>query len=118
MYIYNVFLFCKGLCTDKNGVINSSICLIGDWNQLDAVILSQNAKALGMKKSFMEFLSEQPLYMRNSESKYNPFYIVQLRRNHRNHADILSISDNLFYHNTLIAEASKGMELFFESVYN
>lgn len=69
-----------------------------------------------MKKSFMQFLAEQPLYKRNSESKYNPFYIVQLRRNHRNHAKILSISDNLFYDKTLIAEASKGMG-FFSTVF-
>lgn len=93
-------------------MIHSSIILVGDWNQLDAVVMSQHAKALGMKTSFMKYLSEQPLYQRNSESKYNPLYIVQLTRNHRNHPDILSISDNLFYNKTLIAETSKGTRFF------
>ncbi|XP_055307723.1 uncharacterized protein LOC129571875 [Sitodiplosis mosellana] len=97
-----------GLCTDENGIINSSIVLVGDWNQLDAVVLSQNATALGMKTSFMEYLSKQPLYGRNSESMFNPLYIVQLTRNHRNHPEILSISDHLFYNRTLKAEAPKG----------
>lgn len=73
--------------------------------------MSQNAKALGLKTSFMEYLSQQPLYEQNSESSYNPQYIVQLTRNHRNHSEILSISDGLFYQNTLKAEASEGTKL-------
>lgn len=91
------------------GEVRSCITLAGDPKQLDAVTNSYNAKQLGFSTSFMEHLSNKPLYQPNSRSgKYNEKFITCLVRNYRSHKDILKIPNILFYNGQLKAEAPEG----------
>lgn len=96
-------VFSLGLCTEIDEV-KSSIILAGDPKQLDGVTKSNFASRLGFRKSYMEFLSEKPLYKRNPA--YNPIYIVQLTKNYRSEEAILETSNHLFYDQMLEASAT------------
>lgn len=105
-----------GLCTDKKKV-NSTIVLSGDPKQLDAVTMSNYAKNLSFKKSFMEYLFEQPLYKRGENGKYDPCFIVQLTKNYRSHQEILRTPNRLFYDGMLQAEAKGSLKFKKKSLY-
>lgn len=96
-----------GLCTEDSQ-IHAHIVLSGDPKQLDPVFTSTYAKKLiedfGYGKSFMEFLFQQQCY----QPPFNSRFIVQLKKNYRNHKDILKIPNLLYYDNLLESEAEKG----------
>lgn len=107
------------MCSSYNQ-IESKIILAGDPKQLDAVTKSLNAVKLGYKTSFMEHLFNRRLYTRNTTTgKYNQKFITQLVKNYRSHSDILSVPNNLFYENKLVAKAPKGnLILIFDFKYS
>lgn len=97
------------MCTDREK-INCKIVLAGDPKQLAAVTISTNAEKLGLKISFMETLFKKELYSRVN-GKFNQRFITQLKQNYRSHEAILRIPNELFYENSLIAKADKGLSL-------
>lgn len=100
----------------SNG-ITSSIVLAGDPKQLPAVTKSTFAMKMGFSTSLMERLFEKPLYQRHpTTGQYNQKFITQLIRNYRSHANILHISNALFYENKLQATAAADVtDLFIQS---
>ncbi|KAI9352277.1 P-loop containing nucleoside triphosphate hydrolase protein [Zopfochytrium polystomum] len=111
------------------GLIGSDgqIVLAGDPKQLGPILRSAHAKKFGLGKSYMERLTELPIYRQAvgdynpstssflpSQQYVNPHIISKLVRNYRSHPKILSISSSLFYNRELIASADVGMRESFQ----
>ncbi len=64
--------------------------LVGDHYQLPPVILSQEAKALGLNQSLMSFLAEA-----------YPYQLMRLERQYRMHQEINDLVSSMFYSGTL-----------------
>ncbi|XP_026314973.1 RNA helicase Mov10l1-like isoform X2 [Hyposmocoma kahamanoa] len=74
---------------------NGALVLAGDPLQLGPVIISHNARRLGLGLSLMERLKTNcELY---SAERNDDNYMVMLKNNFRSHADILHIPSELFY---------------------
>lgn len=67
--------------------------LVGDHFQLPPVVINQEAKALGLDQSLMDFLAE----------KY-PYFLSQLTVQYRMHEKINTLVSNMFYNNSLIPD--------------
>ncbi|CAJ1926140.1 unnamed protein product [Sphenostylis stenocarpa] len=81
------------LCTK-----NTVVVLAGDQLQLGPVIYSKKADEYGLGVSYMERLSELPLYASGDTN-----YVTRLIRNYRCHPAILHLPSKLFYCGELIA---------------
>ncbi|KAL0819793.1 hypothetical protein ABMA28_007831 [Loxostege sticticalis] len=85
-----------------------SLVLAGDPLQLGPVVISNNARLLGLGLSLMERLMQTcPLYSAGENDKLDPNYTVMLRNNFRSDADILHIPNQLFYKGQLRAHAAE-----------
>lgn len=69
--------------------------LLGDHFQLPPVILSKEAKDLGLDQSLMDYLA-----------KCYPYQLVRLERQYRMHQDINDLVGSLFYDGTLVPDPS------------
>ena len=90
--------------------------MAGDQFQLGPRIFDRNTN---LKVSLLERLSERPIYAshvsarRNRSSKQKSHFPIlrpaftDLVRNYRSHPAILAVPSSLFYHNTLIPEATQ-----------
>lgn len=97
-----------GLCTNIKEIC-SSIVLVGDPKQLDAVTMSSYAEEMGIKTSYMEDLFNLPCYGSDPVSgRFDQKLIVQLTKNYRSHEAILHVPNHLFYSGKLEALAAKG----------
>lgn len=67
--------------------------LFGDHFQLPPVIMSQEAKDLGLDQSLMDYLA-----------KSYPYQLLRLERQYRMHQDINDLVSSLFYEGTLIPD--------------
>lgn len=103
-------IFYIGICTEADEV-KSSVVLAGDPKQLDPVITSKHASKLGLNISYMEYLSKQELYKPHN-GKYDPLFIVVLKKNYRSHEHILHIPSKKFYRSQLEAHAPKGIHFY------
>ncbi|KAM3962458.1 putative helicase mov-10-B.1 [Aphomia sociella] len=83
---------------------DGSLILAGDPLQLGPVIISHQAKEVGLGLSLMERLKKY--YSLYSDEQMNPNYMVMLRDNFRSHPDILQISNDLFYNGQLRSKAA------------
>lgn len=91
-------------------LIKTKIVLCGDPKQLGPVLKSKCAIELGFGVSLMELIMKKPCFQLNpSTSKYDPNYIVQLKKNYRSHPMILKSPNDMFYGGTLEALASESM---------
>jgi superfamily I DNA and/or RNA helicase len=105
-----------------SGIEMPKVILAGDSNQLGPGIMSTTARQYGLEISLFERLlrrpvySEHPLARRNVYKKsqvkgwYRPAF-VNLIRNYRSHSGILMMPSAMFYHSTLLAEASRTTSL-------
>ena len=92
---------------------DTQIVLAGDPKQLGPVLQHPTASELGLETSYLERLSRNPLYERDPVKFrdfgcYDPVLCTKLVRNYRSHADILSVSSQLFYDSELRAFAARG----------
>lgn len=96
------------MCTAKKK-LHAQIVIAGDPKQLGAVSMSVVGKKLGYTVSWLERLCEYQLYSKRSDGNFDTRYITQLVKNYRSHPEILRVSNELFYDNTLqpVTEESK-----------
>ncbi|KAK3102564.1 hypothetical protein FSP39_012227 [Pinctada imbricata] len=90
------------------------VVLSGDPMQLGPVIMSKWARHYGLCQSYLERLTQQPLYQRNEDTFadhgcYDPLLVTKLVDNFRSHEAILSLSSRLFYDNELQFMADKKL---------
>ncbi|KAI8821341.1 putative helicase mov-10-B.1-like protein [Fimicolochytrium jonesii] len=98
----------SGLIDTKNPT--SQLCIAGDPKQLGPILRSRDAIQLGLAKSFLERLTECPLYQSDKErnatpSGYNPHVVTMLTRNYRSHPAIIDLPSKRFYNGILEASA-------------
>ncbi|XP_055384568.1 putative helicase mov-10-B.1 isoform X2 [Condylostylus longicornis] len=86
-----------------------NIVVAGDPKQLGPILKSDTAAEFGLKFSFMERLLDTDCYQDTRDKSYNQRIQTRLVRNFRTHSDILQVSNNLFYSNSLIACAPKAI---------
>lgn len=96
----------------KNAASPPSIVLAGDPKQLGPVIRNNFAKVFGLHQSMLERLSKREAYGKivsdqtnNEIATYDNRMITKLVKNYRSHPSILTLPNQFFYDNDLIASA-------------
>ncbi|KAJ3047080.1 hypothetical protein HK097_000254 [Rhizophlyctis rosea] len=116
-----------GLIDTRN--IRSQVILAGDPKQLGPIIRSRVAKAWGLDKSYLERITDLPVYStttspslsstaatpqtdtatQSSSSFKHPHLITKLVANYRSHPAIIDLPNRLFYGGDLLARADQNM---------
>ncbi|KAH9925156.1 AAA domain-containing protein [Fomitopsis serialis] len=103
----HVFVDEAGQCSEPDTMIplklladaNTNIVLAGDIKQLGPVIHSSIGRDLGLRYSYMERLSNMPVY---DLSAYKGITITKLVKHFRSHPAIIAFSNRRFYANELL----------------
>ncbi|KAG5673966.1 hypothetical protein PVAND_003962 [Polypedilum vanderplanki] len=85
-----------------NGKINAQIVLSGDHKQLGPIVKNTFAKKMGLELSIMERLMTTDVKYQRRNNQYDNDFVVQLKKNFRNHPAILLFSNENFYNSQLI----------------
>lgn len=94
---------------DRRPRLNAKILLAGDTKQLKVTARSRLAERIGYEKSWLEELCQKNIYSKNKNTgKFNDMLITELVKNYRSHPEILRISNELFYKNSIEALANTG----------
>lgn len=81
--------------------VGGHFILAGDPKQLGPVIRSRLTQHYDMDVSLLERLMDCEPYQRMENGYYNPQMLTKLLKNFRSHADIIEVSNKLFYENEL-----------------
>ncbi|GAA5838640.1 hypothetical protein JCM9279_003815 [Rhodotorula babjevae] len=87
----------------------TSVILAGDPKQLGPVVHSSVAVAVGLQKSLLERLMDLPDYAEHNLDRRGVTY-VKLLQNYRSHPAVLTVPNELFYGNELVAMADPATQ--------
>lgn len=100
--------------------VSGQIVLAGDPKQLGPVVQSSIAKKYGLQHSLLHRLCSSVLYQPNTADEmdeisandnitwmYEPRLVTLLVKNYRSHPDLLTVPSQLFYNNSLKAQADQ-----------